>query len=111
MNPFDRIQRKLRNTKKAVVVTGCSSGIGKSIAERLVAHDFLVFATTRNVADAKRLSDLRKKENLIPVSPLDLTLQEEIYAAAESIKSNLQCRGCHGLSGIISNAGGGSIAH
>lgn len=101
--------RNAKNGKTAVVVTGCSSGIGKTIAEHLAAHDFLVFATTRNVSDAKIIHDPHK-ENLIPISPLDLTQREEIRAAVDSIKSNLLSRGCDGLYGIVSNAGGGSIA-
>ncbi len=98
-----------KSGKKAVLVTGCSSGIGKTIAEHLAAHDFLVFATTRNVSVAKKIYDPHN-ENLVPISPLDLTQREEIWAAVDRIKSNLQSRGCNGLFGIVSNAGGGSIA-
>lgn len=100
--------RNAKNGKTAVLVTGCSSGIGKTIAEHLAAHDFFVFATTKNVSDAKKISDPHR-ENLIPISPLDLTQREEIRAAVDS-KSNLQSRGCNGLFGIVSNVGGGSIA-
>lgn len=96
--------------ERAVVVTGSSSGIGKAVALHLSVNDFVVLATTRNPADAKTLAEMRKKENLIPISPLDLTQPEQIRVAVNMVKSNLQSRGCTGLYGIVSNAGGGSIA-
>jgi NAD(P)-dependent dehydrogenase (short-subunit alcohol dehydrogenase family) len=43
-------------TRKSVLITGCSSGIGLSVAEGLKDRGYRVFATTRQAADAKRLA-------------------------------------------------------
>jgi NAD(P)-dependent dehydrogenase (short-subunit alcohol dehydrogenase family) len=37
------------NVSKAVLITGCSSGIGWATAERLVDVGWRVYATARNV--------------------------------------------------------------
>lgn len=95
---------------RAVVVTGCSSGIGRATALHLArSKDFLVFATTRKAADAKELES-RGRGNLVPVPNLDLTLRRKIKAAVDSIKSRLRYEGLTGLYAIVNNAGGGAIA-
>jgi NAD(P)-dependent dehydrogenase (short-subunit alcohol dehydrogenase family) len=43
-------------TKKSVLITGCSSGIGLSVAEGLRDRGYRVFATARKTADVERLS-------------------------------------------------------
>jgi NAD(P)-dependent dehydrogenase (short-subunit alcohol dehydrogenase family) len=43
-------------TRKSVLITGCSSGIGLSVAEGLRDRGYRVFATTRHAADAERLA-------------------------------------------------------
>jgi NAD(P)-dependent dehydrogenase (short-subunit alcohol dehydrogenase family) len=45
-------------SSKAVLITGCSSGIGRATAERLAAGDWTVYATARRPAE---LEDLRAK--------------------------------------------------
>jgi NAD(P)-dependent dehydrogenase (short-subunit alcohol dehydrogenase family) len=43
-------------TKKSVLITGCSSGIGLSVAEGLKDRGYRVFATARQAIDAERLA-------------------------------------------------------
>ena len=43
---------------KSILITGCSSGIGYTCALGLKARGYRVFATVRNDADAKRLTEL-----------------------------------------------------
>ena len=43
-------------TRKSILITGCSSGIGLSVAEGLRDRGYRVFATTRHAADAERLA-------------------------------------------------------
>src|SRR5689334_14790012 len=91
---------------RAVLVTGCSSGIGRATAEYLAGNGFLVFATVRKAADAESLRGL-KQPNLVPVCPVDLSKVEDIAAAVEIITAELQKRGIDGLFAIVNNAGAG----
>lgn len=94
---------------EAVLVTGCSSGIGRAVALHLAGRGFVVFASVRKEADAESLRAL-KQANLVPVCPLDLSRPEHISAAAETIRQELEARSLAGLYAIVNNAGGGSIA-
>jgi NAD(P)-dependent dehydrogenase (short-subunit alcohol dehydrogenase family) len=94
---------------RSVLVTGCSSGIGRATAVRLAEHGYTVFATVRKQADA---GDLRQLQiaNLVPVCPLDLTDRGQISTAAEFVTAELRRRGGQGLYALVNNAGGGSPA-
>ena len=94
---------------KAVLVTGCSSGIGRAIALHLARHGFTVFATVRKEADAANLRNMNEP-NLLPVCPLDLSRPEEVSAAVTKIGEELDSRGHDGLYAIVNNAGGGEVA-
>lgn len=91
------------NKKKAVLVTGGSSGIGKAIAVHLSQNGYLVFATVRKEKDADNLKQLNIPD-LIPVYPLDLTRFEHFSKVYEFIKSELEKRGIKGLNAIVNNA-------
>jgi NAD(P)-dependent dehydrogenase (short-subunit alcohol dehydrogenase family) len=94
---------------QAVLVTGCSSGIGRATAEHLAQHGYLVLATVRKEADAENLRALNEP-NLVPICPLDLSRPEQISAAVVRIADELRSRGLDGLYAIVNNAGGGSVA-
>ncbi len=94
---------------KAVLVTGCSSGIGRQIAATLSKHGFVVFATVRKEADAENLRNLGIP-TLIPVCPLDLTNLGHIDDVGRVVTNELSNRGMKGLYALINNAGGGSPA-
>lgn len=94
---------------KAVVVTGCSSGIGRATAIYLAQFGFTVFATVRKEADAQNLRNLNIP-TLIPICPLDLSDPHDITMAVESIEAELDDRAGLELYAIVNNAGGGSIS-
>lgn len=82
--------------KKAILVTGASSGIGAKITETLAASGFHVYAGARKQADLERLNAMKNVESV----RLDVTKQEEIDAAVEFVRSKGR-----GLYGLINNAG------
>ncbi|HTX89788.1 MAG TPA: SDR family NAD(P)-dependent oxidoreductase [Anaerolineales bacterium] len=92
---------------KAVLVTGCSSGIGRQTALTLAKHGLVVFATVRKEADAENLRNL-SLPNLVPLCPLDLTNPEHISNISKLVAKELDRRGMNGLYALINNAGGGS---
>lgn len=94
---------------KAVLVTGCSSGIGRATAAYLAEKGFAVFATVRKSEDADNLKKMGIP-NLIPICPLDLTKIEQISGVLDAVQSELTRRRLKGLFAVIHNAGGGSIA-
>jgi NAD(P)-dependent dehydrogenase (short-subunit alcohol dehydrogenase family) len=67
-------------TKKSVLITGCSSGIGRGVAEGLKARGYRVFASARKPADVERLA-AAGFESL----QLDLADSSSIRAAVEDI--------------------------
>lgn len=97
-----------RGEGRAVLVTGCSSRIGRAVALYLADHGFTVFATVRKEKDAKALSKVSR--NLVPICPLDLSVPAQIAAAARKVLQLVRERGLSGLYAIVNNAGGGSIA-
>ncbi len=94
---------------EAVLITGCSSGIGRALAINLSRQGFTVFATVRKEVDADDLRSL-KEPNLIPICPLDLAQREQIPAVIEMVTRELERRGKTGLYALINNAGGGTVA-
>jgi NAD(P)-dependent dehydrogenase (short-subunit alcohol dehydrogenase family) len=100
---------KINVNGKSVLVTGCSSGIGRATAIYLAHSGFTVFATVRREADAAALRQLGEA-NLIPVCPLDLSRTEQIPAVVELVKGELGQRNIQGLHAIVNNAGGGGVS-
>jgi NAD(P)-dependent dehydrogenase (short-subunit alcohol dehydrogenase family) len=94
---------------EGVLVTGCSSGIGRAIAVHLAQRGFAVFATVRKAEDVDKLRQLNIA-NLLPTYPLDLSKLEHLPGIFETITEELKARGKEGLYAIVNNAGGGSVA-
>ncbi len=92
-----------------VLVTGCSSGIGRAIAIALAQAGFTVYATVRKEADAESLRALGEP-GLVPLFPLDLTRLADIAPIVDAVAADLRSRGKKGLYALINNAGGGSVA-
>jgi NAD(P)-dependent dehydrogenase (short-subunit alcohol dehydrogenase family) len=82
--------------RKAVLVTGASSGIGLRITEVLAANGFHVYAGARKPGDLERLDAM---DNVSSVR-LDVTVQDEIDAAVDFVRSQGR-----GLWGVVNNAG------
>ena len=85
-----------KETGKAVLVTGASTGIGRSAAERLAASGFHVYAGARKERDLAALNDI---DNISAIR-LDVTKQEEIDAAVARIAKEGRT-----LWGVVNNAG------
>ena len=84
---------------KTVVITGASTGIGRSTAEYLAAKGWQVFAGVRKEKDGAALTeaDARIKPIL-----LDVTNPEQVDAAVETVRAALDGQK---LTGLINNAG------
>ncbi|MEM1037452.1 MAG: SDR family oxidoreductase [Pseudomonadota bacterium] len=84
---------------KTVVITGASTGIGRSAAEYLADKGWRVYAGVRKQADADDIAD--EARGLIPII-LDVTKQDQVDAAAETIRTALDGEK---LAGLVNNAG------
>ncbi|MGA2441563.1 MAG: SDR family NAD(P)-dependent oxidoreductase [Tepidisphaeraceae bacterium] len=83
-----------------VLVTGCSTGIGKACAVYLAKSGFSVMAGVRRDQDAKNL-ELIAGSNLQGIQ-LDIADSGSIAAATVKIA---EITGVSGLAGIVNNAG------
>lgn len=80
---------------KTVLITGCSSGIGKEFVKSFLEKDHKVIATARK---PEKLDDI-KSENLEKLK-LDITFSDDINNAVEYVKTS-------GIDILINNAGYG----
>ena len=78
---------------KAVLITGCSSGIGRGTAERLAGVGWRVYATAR---DVEAIADLKGCELL----SLDVTDEDSMQCAVEEVERR---EGAVGV--LVNNAG------
>lgn len=83
---------------KAVLITGCSSGIGEHCAHALHERGYRVFATARRAEDVSRLEDQG-----LEALPLDLDDSASIQAAVREVLTRTGGR----LYGLFNNAGYG----
>jgi NAD(P)-dependent dehydrogenase (short-subunit alcohol dehydrogenase family) len=84
---------------RTVLVTGASTGIGRTTALRLDGSGWKVFAGVRKPEDAESLRG-EASDRLVPVF-LDVTEPEQIAAAAEQVERESP----DGLDGLVNNAG------
>lgn len=82
--------------QKAILITGASSGIGRNMAETLAANGYFVYAGARKQADLDALSAMDNIQGI----RLDVTIQDEIDAAVETVRD-----AGRGLYGLVNNAG------
>uniref|UniRef100_A0A3P8YU67 Estradiol 17-beta-dehydrogenase n=2 Tax=Esox lucius TaxID=8010 RepID=A0A3P8YU67_ESOLU len=93
-----------------VLITGCSSGIGLSLAVRLAsdpAKTYKVYATMRNLAKKERLLDCVKglHKDTLEILQMDVTDQQSILDARHRVTENrmdiLVCNAGVGLMGPL----------
>ncbi len=82
--------------RKAVLITGATSGIGRLTAETLAEAGYFVYAGARKQED---IDELNAIENIKGVR-LDVTVQDDIDAAVKLIEGEGR-----GLWGLVNNAG------
>ena len=83
------------HVSKAVLITGCSSGIGYATAERLAAVGWKVYATAR---DVEKITPLEGHGCML--LPLDVTDENSMRQAVEEVE---QREGAVGV--LVNNAG------
>jgi NAD(P)-dependent dehydrogenase (short-subunit alcohol dehydrogenase family) len=83
------------SVSKAVLITGCSSGIGWATAERLTNVGWRVYATARNV---ERIAPL--EESGCTLLPLDVTDEDSMTSAVEEVE-----REDGAVGALVNNAG------
>lgn len=82
-------------TSKAVLITGCSTGIGRATAERLAAGDWIVYATARRL---ESIADLAERG--CRTLALDVTDEASMRAAVAAVE---EAEGSVGA--LVNNAG------
>lgn len=90
----------IKGSQRTVLITGCSSGIGRACAVELAAKGWLVFAGVRTEKDVLSLNEVDVK-NVRPVL-LDITQQESIDQVVNQLQEFL---GSRGLNALVNNAG------
>jgi NAD(P)-dependent dehydrogenase (short-subunit alcohol dehydrogenase family) len=80
---------------KAVLITGCSSGIGEATARRLAEHGWTVYASARRLESIESLTDAGCK-----LLQLDVTDEQSMRAAVDTIERE------HGAVGVLVNNAG-----
>jgi NAD(P)-dependent dehydrogenase (short-subunit alcohol dehydrogenase family) len=83
------------SVSKAVLITGCSSGIGRATAGHLVDVGWRVYATARNVEDIAPL-----EERGCVLLPLDVTDEDSMTSAVDEVESR------EGVVGVLVNNAG-----
>lgn len=84
---------------RTVVITGASTGIGRSSAEYLAHKGWRVFAGIRKAADGEPLRTA--SDNIYPIL-LDVTDPSQVITGMETVREALEGRT---LAGLINNAG------
>ncbi|KTG09735.1 oxidoreductase [Haloprofundus marisrubri] len=84
---------------ETVLITGCSSGIGRATARAFLAEDWVVYATARNPADIEQLG-----EEGCELATLDVTDQADIDRVVDRIVDEQGAIHC-----LVNNAGYGQF--
>ena len=91
--------------KKVVVITGCSAGLGISIAIQAAQQGHIVYATMRNLDKSAQLKEAAKRANVtLEILPLDVTNSDSVNACMEKIFAAQER-----IDVLINNAGSGFV--
>jgi NAD(P)-dependent dehydrogenase (short-subunit alcohol dehydrogenase family) len=82
--------------QKAVLVTGASTGLGRTMTEAMAARGYFVYAGARKDKDIEALNAIKNVQAI----RLDVNKQEQIDAAVTTI-----AQAGRGLYGLVNNAG------
>src|SRR5262245_61570348 len=85
-----------QGARRAVLVTGASSGIGRKTTELLAKSGFFVYSCARKDADLQELAAIPNVQAI----RLDVTKPAEIEAAVKTVRE-----AGRGLYGLVNNAG------
>jgi len=103
LNKFSQKSKRYHVHKNGgILITGCSTGIGKHTAQRLSEMGYIVYAGVRNEKDANMLRR-ECNDNVVPVI-VDVAKEEQIDNALEFVKSDLSKRDIPFVS-LVNNAG------
>jgi len=91
-----------QSTGKHVLITGCSSGIGRACVSHLAARGFSVLAGVRKEADAAGFAGQGTIRGIV----VDVTVPQTIAAAVQTVN---EVAGENGLAGLVNNAGIGVV--
>lgn len=83
------------SVSKAVLITGCSSGIGEATARRLAEHGWTVYASARRLESIESLAAAGCK-----LLQLDVTDEHSMRAAVDTVERE------HGAVGVLVNNAG-----
>jgi len=98
--PVDASQEPASAPRRAVLVTGASTGLGRATAELLAAKGYFVYAGARKEADLVALNAIANVQAI----RLDVTKQADIDAAVKTVRD-----AGRGLYAVINNAGVGVV--
>jgi len=85
---------------KNLLISGCSTGIGRACALHFARNGYHVFAGVRKDSDAESLKTADRSGNIEPVM-LDVTNQAQLNALKADLNSRI---GDVGLAGLVNNA-------
>jgi NAD(P)-dependent dehydrogenase (short-subunit alcohol dehydrogenase family) len=88
-------------TQRAVLVTGASTGIGRTITEHLASRGWFVYGGARRAEDIAELSRIPNVQGV----RLDVTVPAELDSAVALVR-----RAGRGLHGVVNNAGVAAMA-
>lgn len=88
----------MANAARTWLITGCSTGLGRALAEALIERGEWVFATAR---DPDQLSDIVDSHLNATALKLDVTSPEDVAAAVETVER------AGGIDVLVNNAGYG----
>jgi NAD(P)-dependent dehydrogenase (short-subunit alcohol dehydrogenase family) len=90
------------NESRAILITGCSSGIGLAAARRFASHGWRVFATMRRPDDGHALREEAQRQGWRLTTPaLDVTRDDSVAAAVAEVLTATGER----LDVLVNNAG------
>jgi len=85
-------------SRKAVLITGCDSGFGKSLAKQLAAKGIQVYAACLTPAGQKEFEKVKG----VTAIPMDVSSEKSVHEAYALVSKKL---GNNALWGIVNNAG------